>query len=238
MWLEARQDPQVSCMKSDANGKKRRKGNEGTTREVVTRSLLGIVRSRLHLLRIVVRAVWPRCHHAADSRHSVAGLRVALNRGAVQLRRVHIECHAVLLVSDHIGRSDRSWRRNTNSGSCRRHDIPRLLWARYEHGHHTTGRHVWRLRTIGWVVIALRHVRLGRESGLVRLEGRSVDRSLGYIRKGCASGPLARIGGLADVLVKWWLLRRRGGAVDVGRNLLMERLLLLLLRWVEVHRGG
>lgn len=83
----------------------------------------------------------------------------------------------------------------------------------------------------------MRDERLGLVSGLEWLEGRCMDGALWDIRKRCAGRGLTRERRLASMLVEAWLFAGRPSTVDVGRDLLMEGLLFLLLRGVEVHRG-
>src|SRR5690242_11079629 len=200
--------------------------------------LLRIESSGLHLLWVVVHAVWSRSHHTAHARYSVAGLSVAFcrRRGRVgKLVGVDIVGHAILLVSNHVGRACSSWRRRCNSRSRCGHGVG-LLCARDEHWHHPTGRHVLWLRSVGWVVVAPWHERLRLVPRLKWLEGGCMDSALWNVRQRRARRHVARVRRLASVLVEACLIARCG-TVDVSRHLLVERLLFLLLRRVEVHRG-
>lgn len=200
--------------------------------------LLRIESSRLHLLWVVVHAVWSRGHHTAHARYSVARLSVAFCRRRGRVRKlvgVDIVGHAILLVSNHVGRACSSWGRRRNSRGRRGHGVG-LLCARDEHWHHPTGRHELRLRSVGWVVVAPWDERLRLVTWLEWLEGRCMNGALWNVRQRRARRHVARVRRLASVLVEACLIARCG-TVDMSRHLLVERLLFLLLRGVEVHRG-
>jgi len=218
--------------KKERNGNKRR--SEGTP------SLRRVVASRLHLLRIVVCAVWTWRHHATHAGNSVARLRVPFHRRwwrrrLVELSRVDVEGHTIGLVGHHICLTS-CGRRSGDSRSSHRHDVSRLLCARYEHRHHTSRCHVLRLGTSRRVVVVLRNESRGLEAGLlIGLESGRMDRSLWDVGERSASGYLAWVRRLAAVLVEGLRIGCGRSAVHVRRDLLVERLLLLLLWWVEGH---
>lgn len=168
--------------------------------------LLGIEGRGLHLLRVVVCTIRCWSHHAAHAGHCVAGLRVGVCRWCVgQLVGVHVECHAVLLDSDHVWRACSSWRGRGNSRYGCRHSVG-LLRARHKHGYHATRCHVRLLRGTRWVVVASWHELLRLESGLEGLEGRRMDSTFWDVIQRCTCGNLARIRRLTGMLVEAWLL--------------------------------
>jgi hypothetical protein len=86
------------------------------------------------------------------------------------------------------------------------------------------------------VIVALWNEGLWLEARLrVRLERGSMDGSLRNVRS--AGRDLAWVRGVPSMLVVG-LLDRGSSSVDMRRNLLMERLLLLLLGRVEAHGRG
>lgn len=161
-----------------------------------------------------------------------------------ELIRVDIVGHAVLLVGDHVGGTDSGSggrrRRRSDGGSGGGHDVG-LLSGGDEHGDHACGGQVllWMLlvRGGGRVVVAAGDEGLVLVAGLEGLEGGRVDGALGDVGERGASGDLARVGGLAGVLIEGGGGIAGGcGAVDVGGDLLVEGLLFLLLGRVEVER--
>lgn len=100
-----------------------------------------------------------------------------------------------------------------------------------------------RLRSVGWVIVASWHKRLRLVSGLERLEGGRVNGTLGNVGQRRTRRHVTGVRRLASMLIEAaWLLARSSSsssrsAVNVSGDLLMERLLFLLLRRVEVHRS-
>jgi len=153
-----------------------------------SRLLLRVECRGLHLLWVVVGAVRTRCHHASHPRNGIARLSIVLYRRRwVKRGGIHVVCHAVLLVSHHVGRASRCWwsRRRRRRRSRHRHNIAGLLSAGNEHWHHAGRGHVLGLSAILGIVVSLWHKGLWLEARLrVRLECGSVDGSFGNV--GCA----------------------------------------------------
>jgi hypothetical protein len=207
----------------------------------VTRLLRRVVASRLHLLLgVVVCAVRAGRHHASHARDSVARLSVSVHGRwwLVELSRVDVESHAVLLVGHHVWLCSDGWGSGDGRSSYR-HDVARLLCAGNEHGNHASRRHVLGWRSGGRIVVVLRDESLGLESRLLeRLKCGRVNGSFGDVGEWSTRRHLTRVGGLANMLVEGLLLDCGSGAVNVRGNLLVEGLLFLLLGRVERHGGG
>jgi hypothetical protein len=212
----------------------------------ITTVLLGLVERRwLHLLRVVVCTIRPRCHHSSHTRDCIAGLGKTFHRRSIKLGRVDIVGHTIRLVGhltglDNRGRDRRRSRRRSRGSRCRRcshrHDVTILMSVWYKHGYHATWRQIWRLSAVLRVIVALRHRKiLGLISRLERLEGRSVNSPFWDVGQGRTCRSLSRERRLAGVRIEGLWLRRRRSSMCVCRNLLVERLLFLLLRRVESH---